>query len=192
MRADRRYASGCRPARRSAPAYGRPHGRPRPAARAPPAARSRTLDAGERARHDASRAGLLEAGLGFNDLHVVHLGDRLASTGRWPRPGRARPPMLAQATGTHERLRARVGSSTRPWGRSSTSSTRPRRATSLRASRRPRRGPARPRQPGLHGGVRRMMVGCARPLPSVLEAFRGGAGVPYADYPPTSARARAT
>ena len=30
----------------------------------------------------------------------------------------------------------------------------------------------------------RMMVGMAQPLPQVLEAFRSGEGVPYADFPP--------
>ena len=30
----------------------------------------------------------------------------------------------------------------------------------------------------------RMMVGMAQPLPQVLEAFRTGEGVPYADFPP--------
>ena len=38
--------------------------------------------------------------------------------------------------------------------------------------------------PAYMAAFARMMVGLARPLPSVLEAFRTGGGVPYADYPP--------
>ena len=53
-----------------------------------------TLDDRERARRDALAGRLLEAGLGFNDLHAVYLGDRLGLYGRSPT---ARPAHRARA-----------------------------------------------------------------------------------------------
>ena len=53
----------------------------------------------------------------------------------------------------------------------------------LRAARRPRRGPARRRPASTTWRRwRRLLVACALPIHALLDAFRTGDGVPYADY----------
>jgi 2-polyprenyl-3-methyl-5-hydroxy-6-metoxy-1,4-benzoquinol methylase len=143
------------------------------------------LDDRERARRDALAGRLLEAGLGFNDLHVVHLGDRLGLYRALAEAGASTSAEVAHATGTHERY-------VREWLEHQAvggvldvvedGATPGDRRYALPA------GHAEVLldgdSPAYMAAFARMMVGIARPLPSVLEAFRTGAGVPYADYPP--------
>ena len=144
-----------------------------------------TLDDRERARRDALAGRLLEAGLGFNDLHVVHLGDRLGLYRALAEAGPSTSAELARATGTHERY-------VREWLEHQAVGGILEVAEHAAAP-----GDRRYALPAGHAEVlldgdspaymaafARMMVGLARPLPSVLEAFRTGGGVPYADYPP--------
>ena len=146
-------------------------------------------------RRDALVERLFEAVLGFNDLHAVYLGDRLGLYAALA-GGAATPPEVAAAAGCDERY-------VREWlehqavggihwlvtpgelGRIE--------VEDAAASPDERRY----RIPAGHDEVlldrdsvnymaafARMMVGMAQPLPQVLEAFRSGAGVPYADFPP--------
>jgi 2-polyprenyl-3-methyl-5-hydroxy-6-metoxy-1,4-benzoquinol methylase len=143
------------------------------------------LDDRERARRDALASRLLEAGLGFNDLHVVHLGDRLGLYRALAEAGPSTSAEVAHATGTHERY-------VREWLEHQAVGGI---LDVVEDGAAP--GDRRYALPAGHAEVlldgdspaymaafARMMVGIARPLPSVLEAFRTGAGVPYADYPP--------
>jgi 2-polyprenyl-3-methyl-5-hydroxy-6-metoxy-1,4-benzoquinol methylase len=143
------------------------------------------LDDRERARRDALASRLLEAGLGFNDLHVVHLGDRLGLYRALAEAGPSTSAEVAHVTGTHERY-------VREWLEHQAVGGI---LDVVEDGAAP--GDRRYALPAGHAEVlldgdspaymaafARMMVGIARPLPSVLEAFRTGAGVPYADYPP--------
>jgi SAM-dependent methyltransferase len=135
-------------------------------------------------RRDALVERLFEAVLGFNDLHAVYIGDRLglyaAIAG-----GAATPPEVAAAAGCDERYvrewleHQAVGGILEVDDAAAAPDER------------------RYRIPAGHDEVlldrdsvnymaafARMMVGMAQPLPQVLEAFRSGAGVPYADFPP--------
>ncbi len=134
-------------------------------------------------RRDALVERLFEAVLGFNDLHAVYIGDRLglyeALAG-----GAETPSDVASAAGCDERYvrewleHQAVGGILEVDDAGADASAR------------------RYRIPPGHEEVlldrdsvnymsafARMMVGMVEPLPAVLEAFRTGKGVPYADYP---------
>jgi SAM-dependent methyltransferase len=128
-------------------------------------------------RRDALVERLFEAVLGFNDLHTVYIGDRLGLY-RAVADGAGTPAELAQATGTDERY-------VREWLEHQA-------VTGILEAE-----DGRFRVPAGHDEVlldrdslnymaafARMMVGMVGPLPQVLEAFRSGAGVPYANFPP--------
>jgi 2-polyprenyl-3-methyl-5-hydroxy-6-metoxy-1,4-benzoquinol methylase len=134
-------------------------------------------------RRDALVQRLFEAVLGFNDLHAVYLGDRLglyeALAG-----GPATPGEVATAADCDERY-------VREWlEHQAVGGILEVDDASAEA------GARRYRIPPGHDEVlldrdsvnymsafARMMVGMVEPLPAVLEAFRTGKGVPYADYP---------
>jgi SAM-dependent methyltransferase len=134
-------------------------------------------------RRDALVERLFEAVLGFNDLHAVYLGDRLglyqALAGGAETPGE-----VAAAAGCDERY-------VREWlEHQAVGGILEVDDTSAAADDRRYRIP-----PG-HDEVlldrdsvnymsafARMMVGLVQPLPAVLDAFRTGKGVPYADFP---------
>jgi 2-polyprenyl-3-methyl-5-hydroxy-6-metoxy-1,4-benzoquinol methylase len=135
-------------------------------------------------RRDALVGRLFEAVLGFNDLHAVYLGDRLglyeALAG-----GAETPAEVASATGCDERY-------VREWLEHQAVGG----ILDVEDPSAPA-GERRYRIPPGHDEVlldrdsvnymsafARMMVGLVQPLPAVLEAFRSGKGVPYADYPP--------
>ena len=128
-------------------------------------------------RRDALVERLFEAVLGFNDLHAVYLGDRLGLY-RALADGAATSAEVAAATATDERY-------VREWLEHQA-------VTGILEAE-----SGRFRLPPGHDEVlldrdsvnymaafARMMVGMAEPLPKVLDAFRTGAGVPYADFPP--------
>jgi SAM-dependent methyltransferase len=128
-------------------------------------------------RRDALVERLFEAVLGFNDLHAVYLGDRLGLY-QAVADGAETPSDVAKVTGTDERY-------VREWLEHQA-------VTGILEV-----DDGRFRIPPGHDEVlldrdsvnymaafARMMVGMVKPLPQVLEAFRSGAGVPYADFPP--------
>ena len=126
---------------------------------------------------------LFEAVLGVNDLCMVYVGDRLGFYRVLADTGGATPAELAAATGTHERY-------VREWLEQQA-------VTGILEVDDPalEAGARRYRIPEGHEEVlterdsldylapfARMMVGIVRPLPAVMEAFRSGGGVPYAQY----------
>jgi ubiquinone/menaquinone biosynthesis C-methylase UbiE len=134
-------------------------------------------------RRDALVERLFEAVLGFNDLHAVYIGDRLglyeALAG-----GAETPPEVASAAGCDERY-------VREWlehqavgGILEVDD-----AGAEAGARRYRIPPGHDEvlldrdSVNYMSAFARMMVGMVEPLPAVLEAFRSGKGVPYADYP---------
>jgi SAM-dependent methyltransferase len=134
-------------------------------------------------RRDALVERLFEAVLGFNDLHAVYIGDRLGLYAALA-GGASTPPEVAAAAGCDERY-------VREWLEHQAVGG----ILEVDAAAAP--SERRYRIPAGHAEVlldrdsvnymaafARMMVGLARPLPQVLEAFRSGEGVPYADFPP--------
>jgi 2-polyprenyl-3-methyl-5-hydroxy-6-metoxy-1,4-benzoquinol methylase len=134
-------------------------------------------------RRDALVERLFEAVLGFNDLHAVYLGDRLGLYAALEN-GAETPGEVAAAAGCDERY-------VREWlEHQAVGGILDVDDPNAQASERRYRIP-----PG-HDEVlldrdsvnymsafARMMVGLVQPLPAVLEAFRSGDGVPYADFP---------
>jgi SAM-dependent methyltransferase len=125
---------------------------------------------------------LFEAVLGFNDLHSVYIGDRLGLY-QVIADGAATPPEVAAAAGCDERY-------VREWLEHQA-------VTGILAVDGVHAAPSDRRYsfPEGHAEVlldrdslnymaafARMMVGIVKPLPELLEAFRTGAGVPYAHY----------
>jgi len=119
---------------------------------------------------------LFEAVLGFNDLHMVYLGDRLGLYAALSELGAVTPAELAEATGTSERYvrewleqQAVTGILEEDGGR-----------FSLPA------GHAEvlldPDSLAYLAPFARMMVGIVRPVPRLVEAFRTGEGIPYSEY----------
>jgi len=137
----------------------------------------------EAEQRDALVERLFEAVLGFNDLHMVYVGDRLGLYRALADRGPVTATELATATGTHERY-------VREWlEHQAVGSILEVDDVSLDP------GARRYRLPAGHDEVLlerdslnylapfvRMMVGLARPLPAVLEAFRSGGGVPYTEF----------
>lgn len=147
-------------------------------------ATTRALAPEATARRDALVERLFGAVLGFNDLYLVYLGDRLGFYEALAAEGPSTAGELAAATGTHERY-------VREWlEQQAVTGVLEVDDASLDE------GARRYALPEGHVEVltdrdslnflapfARMMVGMARPIPAVLEAFRSGAGVPYGDYP---------
>lgn len=134
-------------------------------------------------RRDVLVERLFQSVLGFNDLCMVYVGDRLGFYGTLADLGPATSDELATASDTHERY-------VREWLEQQA-------VTGILEVDDPdlEAGARRYRIPDGHEEVlterdslnylapfARMMVGIARPLPAVMEAFRSGGGVPYADY----------
>ena len=99
---------------------------------------------------------LFGAVLGFNEVYMVYIGDRLGLYAALREHGPATPQELTAATGTEER-RYRL-----PDGYAEVLVDRD--------------------DPAYMSAFARMMAGLVRPLPQVLEAFRTGEGVPYTDF----------
>ncbi len=126
---------------------------------------------------------LFGAVLGMIDVHAVYIGDRLGLYTALAASGGATSAELASATGTDERY-------VREWlEQQAVGAILEVEDVSAKPSAR------RYVLPSGHAEVltdadsldyfaafARLMVGVVRPLPAVLEAFRGGGGVPYADY----------
>lgn len=134
-------------------------------------------------RRDVLVERLFEAVLGINDLYMVYIGDRLGFYRALVNIGPATCSDLAAAANTHERY-------TREWlEQQAVTGILEVDGPGLDANSR------RYHLPDGHAEVlterdslnylapfARMMVGIVRPVPDVLEAFRSGGGVPYANY----------
>jgi hypothetical protein len=130
-------------------------------------------------RRDELVGRLFEAVLGMNDLYLIYIGDRLGFYRTLAEAGKVTPAELAAATGTHERY-------VREWLEQQA-------VTGILEVE-----GKEARRYGIPDGYEevlterdslnylapfaRMMVGMMRPLPAVMEAFRSGGGVPYAEY----------
>ena len=127
-------------------------------------------------RRDALVERLFNATLGAFDLYAVHLGDRLGLYRALASCGPMTPRELAQAAGIAERY-------AREWLEQQA-------VTGIldveddRFSLPPGHDEALIDEASLAYAApfARFAVAVARPLPSLLEAFRSGAGIPYADY----------
>ncbi len=132
---------------------------------------------------DALATRLFEATLGAMDLFAVYLGDRLGYYRALAADGPATSADLAARTGTHERY-------AREWleqqAVSGILACDNRRADSgERCFRLPAGYEAvlvDPDSLTAMAPLAQIFVGCVKPLPAILDAFRTGAGVPYADY----------
>jgi 2-polyprenyl-3-methyl-5-hydroxy-6-metoxy-1,4-benzoquinol methylase len=130
-------------------------------------------------RRDELVGRLFEAVLGMNDLYMVYVGDRLGLYRTLADAGSVTSSELAATTGTHERYVMEWLEQQAVTGILEVDDSEVRRY----------------RIPDGHEEVlterdslnylapfARMMVGIVRPLPAVMEAFRSGGGVPYAEY----------
>ncbi len=136
-------------------------------------------------RRDQLVERLFEAVLGFNDVYLVHIGDRLGLYGALAERGASTAGELAAATGTTERY-------VREWLEhqavggildvDDVAAAPERRRYTLP----PGHDEVLLDRDSLNymAAFARMMVGLAKPVDAVIAAFRSGAGVPYADYPP--------
>jgi 2-polyprenyl-3-methyl-5-hydroxy-6-metoxy-1,4-benzoquinol methylase len=126
---------------------------------------------------------LFEAAIGTLDVFTIYVGDRLGLYRALDRQGTASSPELAAATDTDERY-------VREWleQQAATGFLDVEDAAAEATARRYRIPPAHREvlldQMSLNYlcGLLRLVVGATKPLPALLEAFRTGAGVPYADY----------
>ena len=132
---------------------------------------------------DALAARLFEATLGAMDLFAVYLGDRLGYYRALAADGPVTSEELTSRTGTHERY-------AREWLEQQA-------VTGMLTCENPEAA-ANERRFRLPAGYEAVLVdsdslttmapvaqifaGCVKPLPAILEAFRTGGGVPYADY----------
>jgi len=134
-------------------------------------------------RRDALVERLFEAVLGFNDLHAVYIGDRLGLYAALA-GGAATPREVAAAAGCDERY-------VREWlEHQAVGGILEVDDAAAEPDQRRYRIPAGHDEVLLDrdsvnymAAFARMMVGMAQPLQQVLEAFRSGKGVPYADFP---------
>ncbi len=132
---------------------------------------------------DALAARLFEATLGAMDLFSVYLGDRLGYYRALAADGPATSAELAARTGTHERY-------AREWLEQQAVSgilacDNPQADSGERCFRLPAGYEAvlvDPDSLTAMAPLAQIFVGCVKPLPAILDAFRTGAGVPYADY----------
>lgn len=125
---------------------------------------------------------LFEAVLGFGDVYMVYVGDRLGLYRALADRGAATAPELATATGTDPRyvrewLEQQAVTGILDAGDEQAPEERRYSISEGHAEVLLERESLNFMAPFL-----RMMVGMARPLPSVLEAFRSGGGVAYADF----------
>ena len=135
------------------------------------------------ARRDALVGRLFEATLGAFDLLGVYLGDRLglyqvlAERGPSTSASSRRP--LGSTSGTHG-----SGSSSRRCARSSASMTQAPKRTSAASTCLEGHDEALLDDTSLNfvAPMAQALVACTLPIHSLLEAFRTGDGVPYADY----------
>ena len=126
---------------------------------------------------------LFEAAIGTLDVFTIYVGDRLGLYRALDQQGTASSPELAAATDTDERY-------LREWleQQAATGFLDVEDAAAEATARRYRIPPAHREvlldQMSLNYlcGLLRLVVGATKPLPALLEAFRTGAGVPYADY----------
>jgi 2-polyprenyl-3-methyl-5-hydroxy-6-metoxy-1,4-benzoquinol methylase len=135
------------------------------------------------ARRDALVERLFGAVLGYNDIVLVHIGDRLGFYRALAERSQSTPADLADATGTHERY-------VREWlehqavgGFLEVDD-----ATAEPDARRYSLPSGHDEvlvdadSPAHMAAFARMTVGLASPVDAVIDAFRSGAGVPYAAY----------
>ena len=134
-------------------------------------------------RRDAFAEELFGKIIGAMEVATVYLGDRLGLYQALAEGGPATPAELAERTGTHERY-------VREWLEQQAV------VGTLAAEDGEEDGPARRYVlPEGHdevlldrdslsylAPVARFTVGLVRPLPALLDAFRAGKGLPYADY----------
>jgi 2-polyprenyl-3-methyl-5-hydroxy-6-metoxy-1,4-benzoquinol methylase len=135
------------------------------------------------ARRDALVERLFGAVLGYNDVVLVHIGDRLGFYRKLAELSSATPAELAAATGTHERY-------VREWLEhqavgglldvDDVAAEPGARRYSLPEGHDEVLVDAD--SPAYMAAFARMTVGLASPVGEVIDAFRSGHGVPYADY----------
>jgi SAM-dependent methyltransferase len=136
-------------------------------------------------RRDALIGRLFESVLGSMDLFACYLGDRLGLYEALADGGVATSDELAGRTGTHERY-------VREWleQQATTGILEVENPEAAAGERRFRLPPAfqevflEKDSPNYFAGVIRLAIGAASPLAAVVEAYRTGAGVAYADYGP--------
>jgi ubiquinone/menaquinone biosynthesis C-methylase UbiE len=141
----------------------------------------RTPDADS--RREALVERLFEATIGTWDLLAVYVGDRLGLHRALAERSRLTPTELAAATGTHERY-------VREWlEQQAASGILEVEDASAAAQERRYSLPAGHDEAlldesslNLIAPIAQLVVACVRPLDALLEAFRTGDGVPYADY----------
>src|SRR5918992_1138203 len=136
------------------------------------------------AARDALVERLFEGVLGMTDVYTVYMGDRLGIYGVLAE-GKDSEEEIAEATSINRRY-------LREWLEQQA-------VTGIIEVDDPSRPPEERRyrlpegyhevlvdrdSPAYMAAFARMMAGIARPLPRVLEAFRSGAGIPYADFDP--------
>jgi SAM-dependent methyltransferase len=141
------------------------------------------LEARSTERRDALAGRLFDAAISTMDLFTVYLGDRLGLYQALAELGPTTSAALAERTSTQERY-------VREWLEQQA-------ATGLIEALNPSAGPTERCYllPAGHDEVLlekdslnyltallRLTVGATRPLPALLEAFRSGGGVPYAEY----------
>ena len=135
------------------------------------------------ARRDALVERLFGAVLGYNDVVLVHIGDRLGLYRALADLGPAAPAELAAATGTNERY-------VREWlEHQAVGGLLDVDDVSAEPGERRYRLPEGHAEvlvdadnPAYMAAFARMTVGLASPVSAVIDAFRSGEGVPYADY----------
>lgn len=142
-------------------------------------------DPAAEARRDALAGRLFEAALGAFDLQAVYLGDRLGLYRALAEGGPATPGELAERAGIHERY-AREWLEHQAVGAILE-------VDDVRAEPGARRyalpdGHAAvlldPDSPWLTSPIARFAVGFAQAMPALMDAYRTGAGVDWADYGP--------
>ena len=137
------------------------------------------------AQRDALVEQLLQSASGAFTMFSVYLGDRLGFYRALAEGGPLTSNELAARTGTHERY-------AREWVEQQTVAgilvVEDERADARQRRFRLPPGHAEPLLDrdslSYVAPLARLIVGCVRPLPALLEAYRGGGGVPYAAYGP--------
>lgn len=131
---------------------------------------------------DALVERLFEGVLGMTDVYTAYMGDRLGLYDALAR-GLCSEQEIAEATGIDERyLREWLEQQAVTGLIEVDDATKPAGARRYRLPEGHAEVLADPDSPRYMSAFARMMAGIVRPLPQVLEAFRTGAGVPYADF----------
>jgi SAM-dependent methyltransferase len=144
-----------------------------------------TLQDRDTERRDALVGRLFEAAIGTMEVLCVYVGDRLGLYRALGERGATTTAELAAATGTHPRY-------VREWlEQQAASGLLDVEGASVVPEARRYTLPAAYREVLLDrdslnylAGLLRLVVGVGQPLPALLQAFRTGDGVPYADYGP--------